>query len=105
MSWLLLIVAGLLEVFWATALKQSDGLTRFWPSALGIGGAVTSFVLLAIALKSLPADTGYAVWVGIGVVGVAIAGIVASGECVSAAKLLCLTAIVVGIVGLRFTGG
>ena len=99
--WLVLVVAGLLEIVWATALKQSDGFARLWPSLIGIGGAVLSFVLLAIALRYLPAGTGYAVWVGIGAVGVAIAGIIAFDETVSAARLLFLSIIVVGIVGLR----
>jgi len=101
MAWLLLFVAGLLEIVWATALKQSDGFTRLWPSVIGVGGALASFVLLAIALRHLPAGTGYAVWVGIGAVGVVIAGIVISGETVDAARIVFLSLIVVGIVGLR----
>src|SRR3954467_15984754 len=76
MPWLILVAAGLLEIVWATALKQSDGFTRLWPSVIGIGGAALSFVLLAVALRHLPAGTGYAVWVGIGAGGVALAGIV-----------------------------
>jgi quaternary ammonium compound-resistance protein SugE len=105
MAWLVLVCAGLLEIVWATALKQSDGFSRLWPSVVGIGGALASFVLLAVALRQLPAGTGYAVWVGIGAVGVAIAGIVAFGEAVSAARLLFLSLIVVGIVGLRIAEG
>jgi quaternary ammonium compound-resistance protein SugE len=105
MAWLVLVCAGLLEIVWATALKQSDGFSRLWPSVVGIGGALASFVLLAVALRQLPAGTGYAVWVGIGAVGVAIAGIVAFGEAVSAARLLFLSLIVVGIVGLRLAEG
>jgi quaternary ammonium compound-resistance protein SugE len=103
--WLVLICAGLLEIVWATALKQSDGFTRLWPSVIGIGGAALSFVLLATALRYLPAGTGYAVWVGIGAVGVAIAGIIAFDETLSAARLLFLSIIVVGIVGLRLVEG
>jgi quaternary ammonium compound-resistance protein SugE len=72
MAWLLLVGAGLLEIVWATALKQSDGFARLWPSVIGVGGAIASFVLLAFALKHLPASTGYAVWVGIG----AVAGVI-----------------------------
>jgi quaternary ammonium compound-resistance protein SugE len=105
MAWLVLVCAGLLEIVWATALKQSDGFNRLWPSVVGIGGALASFVLLAVALRQLPAGTGYAVWVGIGAVGVAIAGIVAFGEAVSAARLLFLSLIDVGIVGLRIAEG
>jgi quaternary ammonium compound-resistance protein SugE len=74
-------------------------------TAIGISGALVSFVLLAVALRQLPAGTGYAVWVGIGAVGVAIAGIVAFGEAISAARLLFLSLIIVGIAGLRITGG
>jgi quaternary ammonium compound-resistance protein SugE len=105
MPWLVLICAGLLEIVWATALKQSDGFSRLWPSVSGVGGALLSFVLLAIALRHLPAGTGYAVWVGIGAVGVVIAGVVVFGEAASAARLLFLSIIVVGIVGLRLVEG
>jgi quaternary ammonium compound-resistance protein SugE len=105
MPWLVLICAGLLEIVWATALKQSDGFSRLWPSVIGVGGALFSFVLLAIALRHLPAGTGYAVWVGIGAVGVVIAGVVVFGEAASAARLLFLSIIVVGIVGLRLVEG
>ena len=77
MSWLLLTGAGLLEVVWAIALKQAGGFTRFWPSLIGIVSAVVSFVMLSLALKQLPVGTAYAVWVGIGALGVALAGIVA----------------------------
>ena len=105
MAWLLLVVAGLLEIVWAVALKQSEGFTRLWPSVLGIGGALLSFILLAVALRHLPAGTGYAVWVGIGAVGVAVAGIILFGECASIARVAFLALIVVGIVGLRLVEG
>ena len=105
MPWFILVCAGLLEIVWATALKQSDGLTRWWPSVIGISGATLSFMLLAVALRQLPAGTGYAVWVGIGAVGVAVVGIVGFGEVASAARLLCLAAIVLGVVGLRLVDG
>jgi quaternary ammonium compound-resistance protein SugE len=105
MAWLMLVCAGLLEIVWATALKQSEGFTRLWPSVVGVGGAVLSFVLLALALRQLPAGTGYAVWVGIGAVGVAITGIVVLGEAASTARVLFLTVIVIGVVGLRLAEG
>jgi quaternary ammonium compound-resistance protein SugE len=101
MAWVILVCAGLLEIVWAIALKQSDGLSRLWPSVIGIGGAVLSFTLLAVALRQLPAATGYAVWVGIGAVGVAVAGMVLFSEAVTVARVLFLSIIVVGIVGLR----
>jgi quaternary ammonium compound-resistance protein SugE len=105
MAWLILVCAGLLEIVWATALKQSEGFTRLWPSVIGVGGALLSFVLLAAALRHLPTGTGYAVWVGIGAVGVAVAGIIMFGEAASAARVLFLSIIVVGIVGLRIVEG
>lgn len=105
MPWLILVCAGLLEIVWAIALKQSEGFTRLWPSVIGVGGALISFILLAVAIRQLPAGTGYAVWVGIGAVGVAVAGIVLFGEAVSAARVLFLSIIVLGIVGLRLVDG
>lgn len=105
MAWLLLVVAGLLEIVWAVALKQSEGFTRLWPSILGVGGALVSFILLAVALRQLPAGTGYAVWVGIGAVGVAVAGIILFDEVASIARVLFLSLIVVGIIGLRLIEG
>ena len=83
------------------ALKQSDGLTRLWPAVLGVTAAAVSFVLLTFALRHLPVGTAYAVWVGIGAVGVAVAGIVLLGERATPVRLLFLGLIVVGVVGLR----
>ena len=101
MAWTLLIGAGLLEIVWAIALKFADGFTRFWPSAIGLAAAVASFVMLSVALKSLPVGTAYAVWVGIGVFGVAIAGMIALGENVSVLRLTFLALIMSGIIGLK----
>lgn len=101
LAWTLLVVAGLLEVVWATALKRSDGLTQPVPSVVGIAVAALSFVILAIALRGLPVGVAYAAWVGIGAVGVAVAGMVAFGEPVTAPRLLCIGAIVAGVAGLR----
>ena len=72
MAWLFLVAAGLLEIVWAIALKQSDGFTRLWPSVIGISTALASFLLLTMALRHLPVGTAYAVWVGIGAIGVAL---------------------------------
>ncbi|MDG4786812.1 multidrug efflux SMR transporter [Micromonospora sp. WMMD1102] len=104
MAWLLLIVAGLLEVVWALALKQTEGFTRLWPSLLACSTALLSFVLLSLALRDLPVGTGYAVWVGVGAVGVTLAGIVALGESLSPARLVFVALIAVGIVGLKVSG-
>ena len=101
MAWLLLVGAGLLEIVWAIALKYSAGFTRFWPSAIAVVAAIVSIVMLSLAVKSLPVGTAYAVWVGIGALGVALAGILFLGESASFARLAFLTLILIGIIGLR----
>ncbi|MGX1789445.1 DMT family transporter [Bosea sp. NPDC055332] len=101
MSWLLLTGAGLLEIVWAIALKQAGGFTRFWPSLIGIVSAIVSFVMLSLALKQLPVGTAYAVWVGIGALGVALAGIVTLGESASPMRLGLLALILIGVIGLK----
>jgi len=101
MAWVLLILAGALEIVWALALKQADGLTKFWPSLIGISVAMLSLVLLGLALKDLPVGTAYAIWVGIGAFGVAVFGTVVLGEHMSLAKMLFLGLIGVGVAGLR----
>lgn len=101
MSWLLLTGAGLLEIVWAIALKQAGGFTRFWPSVIGIVSAVVSFIMLSLALKQLPVGTAYAVWVGIGALGVAIVGILALGESASPMRLGLLALILIGVIGLK----
>ena len=101
MAWLVLVLSGLLEAVWASALAQSRGLSRLGPSIL-FGVAVTlSMIGLGYALRTLPVGTGYAVWVGIGAVGTALYGMVALEESASLARLLCLAAIVSGVVGLK----
>jgi quaternary ammonium compound-resistance protein SugE len=104
-SWLILIAAGLLEIVWAIALKNADGFTRLWPSVIGIGAALLSFVLLSLALKNLPVGTAYAVWVGVGAVGVAVVGMLFLHEEVSLLRLTFLALITIGIVGLRVVEG
>lgn len=101
MPWILLVVAGLLEVGWAIGLKYTEGFTRPWPSVFTIAAMVLSVLLLGIAMKSLPVGTSYAIWVGVGAVGTAILGIVLFGEPASAGRLLSLGLIVAGIVGLK----
>ena len=101
MAWVLLVVAGLLEVGWAIGLKYTEGFTRLWPSALTLAAMVASVVLLGIAMKSLPVGTSYAVWVGIGAVGTAILGMFLFGEPASVGRLASLGLIVAGIVGLK----
>lgn len=101
MAWFVLVVSGLLEAVWASALAQSRGLSRLGPSLL-FGVAVTlSMVGLGYALRTLPVGTGYAVWVGIGAVGTAAYGMIALEEPASLVRILCLAAIVGGVVGLK----
>jgi quaternary ammonium compound-resistance protein SugE len=101
MAWAVLVAAGLLEIVWAIALKYTDGFTRLWPTLLALVAATVSFVMLSAALRSLPVGTAYAVWVGIGALGVAIAGILALGESASPARLGFLAVIVIGVIGLK----
>ncbi|AXA71849.1 Guanidinium exporter [Achromobacter insolitus] len=101
MAWGLLALAGMLEIVWALALKQADGLTRFWPSVIGVSVAMLSLVLLGLALKHLPVGTAYAIWVGIGAFGVAAFGALLLGEHMSSVKLLFLGLIGIGVAGLR----
>ena len=101
MPWLILLVAGLLEVGWAVGLKYTDGFTRLWPSLATLVALIASVLLLAVAVRHLPLGTAYAVWTGIGTVGTVIVGIAVFGESASALRLLCLAAIVGGIIGLK----
>jgi quaternary ammonium compound-resistance protein SugE len=101
MAWLLLLIAGLLEIGWAVGLKYTDGFTRIWPSVFTGTSMVASVVLLGIAMKSLPVGTSYAVWVGIGAVGTAILGILLFGEPATPGRLVSLGLILAGIIGLK----
>jgi len=103
MNWLILVLAGLLEIGWAIGLKYTDGFTRTVPTMLTVGSMIASVVLLSFAMKSLPVGTAYAVWVGIGAVGTAILGIWLFGESAGAARLASLALIVAGIVGLKLS--
>jgi quaternary ammonium compound-resistance protein SugE len=101
MAWVVLFVAGLLEIGWAVGLKYTEGFTRLWPSVGTVAALVGSIVLLAVALRSLPLGTAYAIWTGIGTVGTTALGIVLFREPATAARLLCIALIVAGIVGLK----
>ncbi|HZW04234.1 MAG TPA: quaternary ammonium compound efflux SMR transporter SugE [Anaerolineaceae bacterium] len=105
MAWLLLVIAGIFEVVWAVALKFSQGFTRLWPTVITIAGLAISTYLLAQAAKTLPIGTAYAVWTGIGAVGVVLLGILLLGEPRSLPRLLFVALIVIGIVGLNLTSG
>ncbi len=101
MPWILLVVAGLFEVGWAIGLKYTEGFTRLWPSVGTVLAMVVSFWLLGAAMKSLPVGTAYGVWVGVGSVGTVVLGIVLFGEPANVARLISVTLIVAGIVGLK----
>ena len=101
MAWLILVLGGLFEIGWAIGLKYTDGFSRFWPSVWTLIAMLASVVLLALAMKSLPVGTAYAVWTGIGAVGTVLLGIVLFDEPATLARLGCIALIVVGIVGLK----
>lgn len=101
MAWILLFLAGGLEIAWAIGIKYANGFTRLLPSVFTIAAAAASFYLLGQAVKSIPVGTAYAVWSGIGAVGVALIGIVFLRESADALRLLFLSLIVIGIAGLK----
>ncbi|MFC0201019.1 DMT family transporter [Paracoccus rhizosphaerae] len=101
MPWFLISVAGLLEVVWALAMKQSQGFTRIGPTAIMVVGMIGSFWLLALAMRSLPLGTAYTVWTGIGAVGGFLVGITILGEPVTPLRLLAAGLIVAGIVTMK----
>ncbi|HVG03042.1 MAG TPA: quaternary ammonium compound efflux SMR transporter SugE [Nitrospira sp.] len=101
MAWMLLVIAGLLEICWAIGLKYSEGFTKLWPTVGTIAAMAASFVCLAQALKTIPVGTGYAVWTGIGAAGTAILGMVLFAESASTMKVISLLCIILGIIGLK----
>jgi len=103
MAWVLLFIAGLLEVGWAIGLKYTEGFTRLWPTVGTVTAMVLSVALLGVAMRTLPVGTAYAVWTGIGAVGTVVLGIVLFGEPATVARLACVALIVSGIVGLKVT--
>jgi len=100
MSWLPLILAGLLEVAWALALKESNGFSRLVPTILFVPTYAASAALLGIALRDLPVGTGYAVWVGIGAIGTALLGISFLGDPISPARIGAVALIAAGVIWL-----
>jgi quaternary ammonium compound-resistance protein SugE len=101
MAWVMLIVAGLLEVGWAVGLKYTQGFARLWPTIGTVISLIASMTLLGLAVRTLPLGTAYAVWTGIGTVGTALLGVVLFQEPATALRLICITLIVVGILGLK----
>lgn len=103
MVWLMLLVAGVFEVVWAFAMKQSDGFTRLWPSIVTLAAMVVSFGLLAAAMRVLPLGTAYGVWTGIGAVGAFVVGVVALGEPANPARLVAAGLIVSGLLLMKLS--
>jgi len=103
MDWLLLFSAGIFEVVWAAALKSSHGFTRLLPSAITAAGMAASVGLLALAMKTIPLGTAYAIWTGVGAVGGILAGWLLFAEPLTGPRILFAAFIVVGIVGLKLT--
>ena len=103
MAWIYIFIAGMLECAWAVGLKYTDGFSKPVPSILTLTGMALSFWFMALAMKELPLGTAYAVWTGIGAVGVAIIGMILFGESRDLLRILCLGLIFSGIIGLKLT--
>lgn len=103
MAWIYVTIAGVLEIVWATSMKQSDGFTRLWPSVITIVTMLGSFGLLSIAMRSLPLGTAYMVWVGIGAVGAFIAGVIIYGEALSPMRVAAAGLIIAGMALMKLS--
>ncbi|HEX6114788.1 MAG TPA: quaternary ammonium compound efflux SMR transporter SugE [Geminicoccaceae bacterium] len=103
MAWIYVLAAGMLEVIWAVGLKYTDGFTRLWPSVVTVVTFAGSLFLLALAVRSIPIGTAYAMFVGIGAVGAAVLGIILFDESTDAARLFFLSLLIVSLIGLRLT--
>jgi quaternary ammonium compound-resistance protein SugE len=101
MSWVYLLIAGVLEITWPPLLKQSDGFTRLGPTLTMFGVGAASFYFFSLSLRTIPVGTGYAVWTGMGAAGAALLGMLYYGEPRTAARLVCIALIIAGIVGLK----
>lgn len=101
MAWILLLVAGVFEVVWAFYMKQSDGFTRPWPTAITLVGMVVSVALLAMAMKTLPLGTAYMVWTGIGAVGAFVLGVLVLGEPLGWLRVLAALLILIGLLLMK----
>ncbi|MBR7888229.1 multidrug efflux SMR transporter [Marinomonas sp. A79] len=104
MSWMYLLIAGVLECMWAIGLKQSNGFTKFWPSVISVVLIIVSLFLLSLAMRTIPVGMAYAVWTGIGATSLVVIGMLFMGEPAGIARIACLLMIVGGIVGLQLIG-
>jgi quaternary ammonium compound-resistance protein SugE len=105
MDWILLMIAGVLEIGWAVGLKYTEGFTRLWPTTGTVLAMIASVFFLALAVRSIPLGTGYAIWTGIGALGTAALGIVLFGESAAGPRLVFIGVILLGILGLKMTSG
>ncbi|WP_377702629.1 DMT family transporter [Pseudoduganella sp. UC29_71] len=105
MAWMLLGIAGLLEIVFSFSMKASDGFTRLTPALCTVASGLASVVLLSLALRTLPMGTGYAVWTGIGAAGSAIVGMALLGDPAAPLRLLCIALILAGVIGLKLAPG
>ena len=105
MAWALLVIAGILEIAFAFCMKWSEGFTRLIPGLLAAATGMSSVFLLSLSLRTLPVGTGYAVWTGIGATGTAVLGMTVLGDSAAPLRLLCLTLIVGGVIGLKLVSG
>ena len=105
MAWIYLGLAGLLEVVWASFLKETHGFSRLWPSVVTVVAMAGSFWLLSLSLRTLPLGTAYAIWTGIGAVGAFAVGIAVMGEAATPGRIVSVALIVVGMVGLKLSSG
>lgn len=103
MAWVFLSVAGLLEIFWSTCMKLSEGFTRLGFSVLTIAGMLASFGLLSQAMKTLPLGTAYGIWTGIGALGAVVVGLILFKEPATAGRMFFAALLLIGIVGLKIT--
>lgn len=105
MAWVLLCIAGILEIAFALCMKSSVGFTRLVPGLLTVATGLSSVILLSLALRTLPVGTGYAVWTGIGAAGTAIIGIALLGDAASPQRIFCIVLILAGVIGLKLVSG
>lgn len=103
MAWIVLIVAGMFEIVWAAAMKQSHGFTKLGPSIITVGGMLISFGLLSWSMRTLPLGTAYTVWTGIGAVGAFLVGVLALGEAATPSRLIAAAMIVAGLVLMKIS--
>ena len=96
MAWIILVIAGLLEIVWAFTMKQSAGFTRLWPSLMTLAAMGVSFALLSLAMRTLPLGTAYTVWTGIGAVGAFVVGVIVLGESANPLRIVAALMIVAG---------